>query len=165
MDLGFISSDSLWCVPLTGYIPVLWSCSALCMLHPLIFCVICGAMCWIGPLKLMWSTGYIHNSIGHHHQIESINLTHCCHSFPWLLAWGGCTIIWSLFQKYPREAGLCFLYFCAVLWCAQIILCIMAQWQYSSVCTLHYVIIIIMQTYLKILNFSNSYQVYTVVCV
>ena len=30
---------------------------------------------------------------------------------------------------------------------------IMALWSYFFVCTLHYLIVIIMQTYLKVLNF------------
>ena len=40
-----------------------------------------------------------------------------------------------------------------VLCCVQIIEHIMAWWLYSFVCTLHYLIITIMQMYLKVLNF------------
>ena len=36
---------------------------------------------------------------------------------------------------------------------------------YSFVCTLHYLIIIMMQTYLKVLNFSNACHVPSVECV
>ena len=39
------------------------------------------------------------------------------------------------------------------IWGVQIIEYIMAQWSYSFVCTSHYLIIITMQTYLKVLNF------------
>ena len=56
-------------------------------------------------------------------------------------------------HTYPRKAGFCVFYYCAVLWCAQIVEYIMARWSYSFVCTSHYLIIIIMQTYLKLLNF------------
>ena len=53
---------------------------------------------------------------------------------------------------YPGKAEFCSFYYCTVLLCVQIIEYIMAQWSYSFVCTLHYRIIIIMQTYLNILN-------------
>ena len=68
--------------------------------------------------------------------------------FPSLCAWGGCTHICCRFHLYPRKAGFCFFYYCAVLRCVQIIGYIMARWSYSFVCTLHHPIIIIMQTYL-----------------
>ena len=41
---------------------------------------------------------------------------------------------------------------------------IMARWSYSFVCTLHYIIIIIMQTYLKVLHFENFCQSYSADC-
>ena len=60
----------------------------------------------------------------------------------------------------PVKLGFCFLYNCAVvLWCAQITEYIMARWTYSFVCTLHHLIFIIMQTYLKVLNFLKACQV------
>ena len=43
-------------------------------------------------------------------------------------------------------------HYCAIIWCAQIIEYIMSRWSYLFVCTLQYLIIIIMQTYLKVLN-------------
>ena len=46
----------------------------------------------------------------------------------------------------------CVFYFCAVLWHAHIIEYIMTRWSYSFVCTSHYLIIIIVRTYLKVLN-------------
>ena len=58
-----------------------------------------------------------------------------------------------IFQK----AGFCA---CAVLWCAQIIKYIMARRSYSFVCTLYFLIIVIMQTYLKVLHFWNFCQVF-----
>ena len=45
------------------------------------------------------------------------------------------------------------------------IVCIMAWSLYLFVCTLHYPIIIIMETYLKALNMQNACQVYSVKCV
>ena len=47
-------------------------------------------------------------------------------------------------------------YYCAVLCCAQMIEYIMAQRSYSFVCTLHYLIIIIMQTCLKLLKYLSA---------
>ena len=40
-----------------------------------------------------------------------------------------------------------------------------AWWSYSLVCTLHYLIIIITQKYLKVLYFKNACQVHSVECV
>ena len=54
---------------------------------------------------------------------------------------------------------------CAVLWCAQIIEYIVPWWAYTVICTLHCLIIIIMQTYLKVLNCWNSCQIYSVTSV
>ena len=51
------------------------------------------------------------------------------------------------------------------IWCTQIIEYIMARWPYSFVCTLHYLSIIIMQAYLKVLNCLNVWQVHSVECV
>ena len=84
------------------------------------------------PLKFRWSSGYICNSSYYQYQIRSINLYHCCHIFPWLCAWGGCTIICYWFHIYPEKAGIVFLYHCAVLWFAQIIEYFMAQWSHDT---------------------------------
>ena len=43
---------------------------------------------------------YILNSSYYHHQIGSINLSHCCNIFPWLCLWGGCTSICSRFHTH-----------------------------------------------------------------
>ena len=76
-----------------------------------------------------------------------------CHIFPCLCTWCGCTIIFWQFHIYPRTVGSCDFHYCAVLWCVQIMKYIMAPWSYVFVCTLHYFFIIIIQTYLKVLNF------------
>ena len=62
-------------------------------------------------------------------------------------------------------AGFCFFHYCAGLWCAQIIEYIMAWWSYLFVCRLYYLIIIIMQTYLKVLKLWNACRVHSGECV
>ena len=54
-----------------------------------------GCMCLTGPFQLRWLKGYINSTCYYHHQIGSVNLTHCyhCYIFPWLYAWDGCYII------------------------------------------------------------------------
>ena len=77
-------------------------------------------------------------------------------NFPCLSAWGGCTTICYRLHIYPAKAGVAFLYHYAVLWFAQIIEYIMARRSYSLVCTLHYLIIIIMHIY--IYNYKKLVQ-------
>ena len=67
--------------------------------------------------------------------------------FPWLFAWVGCTIIDCHIHVSPGKAGFC-VFYCAVLWCAQIIEYIVTRRLYAFVCT-SYHSIIIMHTYLK----------------
>ena len=57
--------------------------------------------------KFSWSRGYNRKS-SYYHQIGSINLSCCCHRFPWLSAWGVCTIICCRFHTYTKKTGLCF---------------------------------------------------------
>ena len=59
-----------------------------------------GCMCWTGPFKFRWSRRYIQNSSYYLHQIGSINISHCCHIFPWLCVWSCCTIICCWFHIY-----------------------------------------------------------------
>ena len=40
-----------------------------------------GCMCSTGPFQFRWLKGYIYSSYYYHHQIGSINLTHCYHIF------------------------------------------------------------------------------------
>ena len=54
---------------------------------------------------------------------------------------------------YPGNTGTLFPLLMCSLCCVQMIRYILASRSYSFVCTLHYLIIIIMQTYLKALNF------------
>ena len=53
---------------------------------------------------------------------------------------------------YPGKAGSFVFNYCAVLGCAQIIDYIMSWWSYTVICTLPYIIIVIMQTYLKVIE-------------
>ena len=54
------------------------------------------------------------------------------------------------FLYIPKKLG--FVYFVAVQPC-DVRIYIRARWLYSCVCTLNYLVIIIMQTYLEVLNF------------
>ena len=74
--------------------------------------------------------------------------------FPWLCVWDGCTIIFChLLHIYPGSTGTLFLLLMFSLWYLQMIEYIMACRSCSFVCRLHHLIIIIMQTYLKALNY------------
>ena len=65
-------------------------------------------------------------SFYYYHQIESIKLSHYYHIFPLLCAWGGWTIICCRFH-ISWEIWALFLYYCAVLKCAQIVKYITAR--------------------------------------
>ena len=79
------------------------------------FLHIWGCMCWTGPFEFRWLKEYIHNPSYYHHQIGSIHLSYCCHIFPWLCVWDGCTIIFChLLHIYPGKLGLCFHFWCSV---------------------------------------------------
>ena len=57
-----------------------------------------------------------------------------------------------------------FCYYCEVLWCVKMIEYILTRWSYSFVCTLHSLIIITMQRYLKVLDLRNICHVHSVEC-
>ena len=66
-------------------------------------------MCWTGPFEFRWLKGYIYNPSYYHHQIGSIHLSHCCHIFPWLCVWDGCTTIFChLLHIYLGNTGTLF---------------------------------------------------------
>ena len=67
-------------------------------------------------------------------------------------------------HTYPGKGGFCFFCYWAVL-CAQIIEYSVTRWLHSFVCASYYLIVIIMQTYLKVLNCYNACQVHSVICV
>ena len=112
-----------------------------------------GCMCSTGPFQYRWLKGYIYSSCYCHHQIGSIHLSHCYHIFPWLCAWDVCYIIfWHLLYIRYRKTGNLFSLFLCSLWWVQIVGYVLACISYSFVCTVHHLIIIIVQTYLKTLN-------------
>ena len=84
-------------------------------------------MCWTGPFEFRWLKEYIHYPSYYHHQIGSIHLSHCCHIFPWLCVWDGCTIIFChLLHIYPGNTGTLFPLLMFSLWYLQMIGYIMA---------------------------------------
>ena len=109
-----------------------------------LFCNIWGCMCWPGPFEFRWLKGYIHIPFYYHHQIGSIHLSHCCHIFPWLCVWDGCTTIFChTLHIYLRNTGTLFqlLMFSLLmfsLWYLQTIGYIMACRSYSCVCRLRH---------------------------
>ena len=113
-----------------------------------------GCICSSGPFKYRWLKGYIYSScyyhqIGsiHYHQIGSIHLSHCFHIFPWLCAWDVCYIIFChLLYIHSGKTGNLFSFVLCSLWWVQIVGYVLACRSYSFVCTLHHLIIIIVQT-------------------
>ena len=53
---------------------------------------------------------YIHSSCYYHHQIRSINISHCYHIFPWSCVWDICYIIFChVLQIHCGETGIFFI--------------------------------------------------------
>ena len=113
-----------------------------------------GCMCSTGPFPFRWLKGYSHSSWYYHHQIGSINLTHSCHIFSWLCAWDVCySIFCHLIIAYTfRETRDFVLIILCSLWWVQIVGYALTCLSCSFVCTLHHLMIIIVQTYLKTLS-------------
>ena len=82
--------------------------------------------------------------------IQSMAFVHLHHRRIWtnihINSWDQCLKS----HIYLMKAGFCVFYYCTVLWCVQIIEYNMARWSYTVIYTLHYFIIIIMQTCLKV---------------
>ena len=117
-------------------------------------------MCSTGPFQYRW---LIYSSCYFHHQIGCIHLSHCYHIFPWLCAWDVCYIIFC-HVLHIRSGNLFSLLLCS-LWWVQISWSVLPCRSYSFVCTVHHLIIIIVQNYLKTLNLLNACQIYFVECV
>ena len=123
-------------------------------------------MCSTGPFHFRWLRGYIHSSCYYHHQIGSIHLSHCHHIFPWLCAWDVCYIIFChSLHIHSGKTGILFSLLLCRLWWVQILGYVLTCRSCSFVCTLHHLIIIIVQTYLRTLNLRNACQIYFVECV
>ena len=85
---------------------------------------------------------------------------------PWLCAWDVCYIIsCHLLHIRSGKTGNLFSLLLCSLWWVQIFVYVLACRSYSFVCTVHHLIIIIVQTYLKALNLLNACQIYFVECV
>ena len=86
-------------------------------------------------------------SIAHVIIIGSIHLSHCFRIFPWLCAWDVCCIIFChlLYTHSGKTGNLFSLLLCSIWW-LQIFIYVLACRSYSFVCTLHHLIIIIVQT-------------------
>ena len=111
-----------------------------------------GCMYSTGPFQFRWLRGYIHSSCYYHYQIVSINLTHY-NIFPRLCAWDVCYIIFRhLLHINSGKTGILFSLLLYSLWWVQIFGYVLACRSCSFVCTLHHLIIIIVQTYLRTLN-------------
>ena len=153
----------------TGPICSIWS-------YIILYCPKDGWCYGLWPAVLFWETNFCEGcnptpagigiakhicivKLGHQDNLSFLLLS----CFPWLCPKGDCTIISNWFHIYPRNAGYCFLHFCAIFWCVQImqiIWYIMAQWLHLFVCILCYLYIILMHIYLKVFNFSNTHVRY-----
>ena len=76
-----------------------------------------------------------------------------------------CFIFCHLLYKRSGKTGNLFLLILCSLWWVQIFGYILACRSYSFVCTVHHIIITIIQNYLKALNLLNASQIYFVECV
>ena len=114
-------------------------------------------MCSTGPFQYRWLKGYIYSSCyyHHHHQIGSIHLSHCYHIFPWLCAWDVCYIVFCHLLHIPctfrENREFVFIIIVQFMMSAKSRIRLTCR-SYSFVCTVHHLIIIIVQTYLKTLN-------------
>ena len=94
---------------------------------------------------------------------EVSSFSHCCHIFRGCVClWDGCTILFChLLHIYIHIYIYIYLYICMEHWDTVSIIDVQSMvfandrmhWSYSFVCRLHHLIIIIMQTYLKALNY------------
>ena len=102
-----------------------------------------------GPVFYIWLKGYIYSSCYYHHQIGSIDLSHCYHIFPWSCVWDVCYIIFChVLRIHSGKTGILFSSLLCSLWWVQIVGYVMTCRSYSFVCTLHHLIIISVQIYL-----------------
>ena len=92
-------------------------------------------MCSNGPIQFRWLKGYIYSSCYYHHQIGSINLSHCYHIFPWLCAWDVCYILFChVLHIHTEKSRILFLLWLCSLWWLQIFAYVLVCRSYSFVC-------------------------------
>ena len=106
-----------------------------------------GCTCSNGLFTYRRLKGYVYRSCYYHHQIGSIHLSHCFHTFPCLCAWDVCYVIYChlLYVHSVKTGNLFSLVLCS-LWWVQIVGYVLACRSYSFVWTSHHLIIIIVQT-------------------
>ena len=125
---------------------------------------------WKELRSILWNTCNVITYPCHHIRwlakpTKSEHLSHCYHIFPWLCVWDVCYIIFCyLWHIYSGKTGNLFSLSLCSLWWVQMVGCVLAWKSYSFICTLHLLIIIIVQTYLKTLSLSNACQIYFVEC-
>ena len=137
--LGRILFETFNCLPLSssyktahGHWPHVnvWRVSCGCVINMLLVVTITyyfhyniwGCMCSTGPFQYRWLKGYIYSSYYHHHQIGSIQLSHCYHIFPWLCVWDVCHIIFCyLLHIHSGKTGNLFSLWLCSLWWVQLI--------------------------------------------
>ena len=111
-----------------------------------------GCMCSTDPFQYRWLKGFIYSSCYYHHQIGSIHLSYCYHIFRGCVSEMFVASYSVTYCIYIPE--ICFHYYCAVYdvrW-VQIIGYVFFRKSHSFVCTLHHLIIVIVQIYLKTLK-------------
>ena len=111
-----------------------------------------GCLCSTDPFQYRWLKRYVYSSCYYHHQIGSIHLSNCYQIVPWLCVWDVCYIIFCyLLHIHSGKTGNLFSLLLFSLWRVQIVRYVLTWRSYSFICTLHHLIIIIVQAYLKTL--------------
>ena len=100
--------------------------------------------------QFRWLGGYIHSSYYYHHQTIIIFFRSCVPEM-FVTSYS----ILSLIAYTCRETGILFSLLLCSLWWVQIFGYVLACKSCSSVCTLHHLITIIVQTYLRTLNLNK----------
>ena len=123
-------------------------------------------MCSTGPFQYRWLKGYVYSSCYYHHQTE-------ISTFPIVIIFfRGCVpemFVTSYSVTYciyvPENREFFFSLLLCNLWWVQIVGYVLPCRLYSFVCTVHHLIIVIVQNYPKTLNLWNACQIYFVDCV
>ena len=116
-----------------------------------------GCMCSTGPFRFRWLQEYVYSACYYHHQIGSIHLSHC-YIFPWLCALAVCYITLSIIV-YTFRTNQEFVFIIIAQLMMRAISRVRFGLQIAFVYTLHHIIIIIIQNYLKTLSIWNACQI------